>query len=77
METYIDKRNKRILPNNIILHDNRNIYIVYEYLGQPAIEIQGVKLGLNNFVTGPTEKGFVLGEFVILAWENSFTQYRQ
>ena len=52
---------------NNILHDNRNIYIVYEYLGQPAIEIQGVKLGLNNFVTGPTEKGFVLGEFVILA----------
>ena len=67
METYIDKRNKRILPNNIILHDNGNDYEVYEYLGQPAIEIQGVKLGLNNFVTGPTEKGFVLGEFVILA----------
>ena len=67
METFIDKRNKRITPNNIILHDNRNIYIVYEYLGQPAIEIQGVKLGLNNFVTGPTEKGFMLGEFEILA----------
>lgn len=67
METFIDKRNKRIIPNNIILHDNRNIYIVYEYLGQPAIEIQGVKLGLNNFVTGPTEKGFMLGEFEILA----------
>lgn len=67
METFINKRNKRIIPNNIILHDNRNIYIVYEYLGQPAIEIQGVKLGLNNFVTGPTEKGFMLGEFEILA----------
>ena len=67
METYIDKRNKRILPNNIISHDNHNIYIVYEYLGQPSIEIQGTKLGLQNFVTGPTEKGFVLGDFEIIA----------
>ena len=67
METYIDKRNKRILPNNIISHSNHNIYIVYEYLGQPSIEIQGTKLGLQNFVTGPTEKGFVLGDFEIIA----------